>query len=448
MHSRSWIGLLAALGAPFTALAITDGERLEVYREFRKYFDARQYPEALPVAEELVSLTEEQYGTDARALVSPLANLGTTHLRLGNHQQAETAYIRSVQIAETTAGSADRALVRPLHGLGATYYAVGQFEDASSILRRAVDLSRNVDGLFNVAQLQMLEPLIASYVALAHLAEAEQEHQYAFRIAENAFGRNDVRMLEPLDRFAKWYEFVGRYTTARVLHARALSIAEQNGRGTPASVPALRGIARTYRLEFLNGAEEVTEQTNDPYSASLGVPLPSDRANVMRLNPDGERALRLALTALEKAEPVDHAEHGRTLVEFGDWYMSGGATTRALETYREAWKELALAGSTQALEAPRLLAYRPPIASTTRSRLDPENADASSIELTFTVTREGRTADIRTIASDAPEATAKSVLTAVRKARYAPRLENGEPVDTQGIKLTERLLTRRDQGRR
>jgi hypothetical protein len=278
-------------------------------------------------------------------------------------------------------------------------------------------------------------------VQLAQLTDAEKEHQYAFRIAESAYGRGDPRMLKPLDRYAKWYEFVGRYTTARVLHARALSIAEREGKGTPASVPALRGIARTYRLEFLNGAEE-TDPNVDPFTASAGNYLPPDRADSMRLNPDGERALRMALTAIDKTEPIDRAQRGETLVELGDWYLSGGATPKALETYREAWQDLAMAGSTKVLEAPRLLAYRPPVASTTRSRLDPETANASSMEVRFTVTREGRTADIVTVSSNAPESTSKAMLNSVRKARYAPRLENGEPVDTAGVTITEQLLTR------
>jgi tetratricopeptide (TPR) repeat protein len=441
--TRSHVAVLILAFAAPLAGAVTDEERVEIYREFREQFDAKHYPQALPIAERLVALTEEQYGADDRALINPLANLGTTQLRLGNHQAAETAYLRSVEIAEGTIGSADRQLVRPLHGLGATYYAVRQFEDASTVLRRAVDLSRNVDGLFNLAQLDMLEPLIDSYVQLAQLSDAEKEHQYAFRIAESAYGRNDMRMLPPLDRYARWFEFVGRYTTARVLHARALSIAERNGRGTIASVPALRGIARSYRLEYLHGGEEQLEPGGDPFSASGG-PLPADRADSLRLNPDGERALRLALQAIDKTEPVDHQQRGETLVELGDWYLSGGVTSKAMENYREAWKSLSTAGSTAMLEAPRLLAFRPPAASTTRSRLDPATADASSITVRFTVTAEGRTSDIVKVAGDAPEHLEKAMLNAVRKARYAPRMANGEAVATPDIILEEKLLSRRD----
>lgn len=449
MRSK-WLFLAVAVWAVQPASAVTDAERIEVYREFRGLFDAQRYEEALPVAERLVALTVEQYGEEDRALVNPLTNLGTLYYRMGKYAQAEEHYLRSVRILEASGSGADRMLLRPLHGLGATYHAAGQYESARSVLKRAIDLSRNLDGLFNVEQLEILEPLIDSYVRLAELADAEKEHQYAFRVAESAYGRNDLRMLEPLDRYARWFEFVGRYTTARALHARALMIAERGaGRSSPLSVDALRGIARTYRLEFLNGSED--ELAASTASADLfggaGM-IPVDAANSQRLNPDGERALRLALQALEKAEPVDQEVRGETLVELGDWYLSGGAVPKALETYREAWKALSAAGSTQLLSAPRLLAYRPPSSSLARTRLGPDVAEERHVEYRFTVARDGKLTDIVEVSSDAPDSMSKSVLNALRKARYSPRFENGEAVETPGVTLRERLAVRKQNAER
>jgi hypothetical protein len=45
--------------------------------------------------------------------------------------------------------------------------------------------------------------------------------------------------------------------------------------------------------------------------------------------------------------------------------------------------------------------------------------------------------------TDASESQQKAVLAAVRKAHYAPRLENGEPVDTTGVKFRERMLSKK-----
>ncbi len=441
MHAFWLLVLPAALLAAPASAEITDAQRLEVYREFRALFDARRYEEALPLAEKLVEMTEEQYGSNARALVNPLANVGTTYYRLGNYPAAEQHYLRSVEILESIGSTADRQLVRPLHGLGATYVATGQYEQAGIVLRRAVDLSRNLDGLFNVGQLEMLDLLITCYATLGLQADAEKEHLYAVRIAENAYGRRDPRMLGPLDRYASWLESVRRYTSARAIYARALSIAEEiGGQGGTLAVNPLLGIARTYRLEFTNGPEEVVVDQSDAFGPTRGA-IP-DIADSQRLNPDGERALQMALEALEKAEPVDHARLGQALVELGDWYLTGNSLTKAMDAYRRAWKELSLGGSTEILEAPRMLAYRPPTSSVTRSRLDPAEAQERFVEVSFTVTTTGRTANVQVVGGNGTESQRRAVVNAVRKARYAPRLADGEAVETTDVRLTERLLSR------
>lgn len=441
-RSLQWFAaLVAAWASAQAAAAVTDADRQSLYKDFRTLFDAKRYAEALPLAEKIVSMTEEQYGATDRALVNPLTNLGTVHYRMKDYTAAEKDYQRSVDILEQTAGAADRQLLRPLHGLGASHFAEKEYVDASVALKRAIDLSRNLDGLFNVDQLQILDPLIQSYVALDLTTDAEKEQQYALRVAESAYGKSDVRMLKPLDRYGHWLEQIARYTTARLLYARALTIAEQvGGRGSILAVEPLQGIARTYRLEFVNGAEEMPAAP-DPFGQN-DMPVMADG---QRLNPDGERALRLALVAIDKGAPVDHKKRGDTLVELGDWYFSAGALSKGVDTYREAWKDLSQANSTTVLDQPRLLAYRPPPSSVKRSHLKEEDAEERYAEVKYTVTKDGRTDDVMLVGSDAAESTQKAVVSAMKKARYAPRFENGEPVDTPNVVWREKLLIKAKQ---
>ena len=435
--------LAAAVLAPTAALAVTDAERVAVYRQFRAAFDAHRYPDALPLAEKLVALTQEQYGANGRELVNPLANLGTTRYRMGDYKDAEEAYLRSVKIAADTGGNGDRLLLRPLQGLGATYYATRQYEDASVTLQRALDLSRNLDGLLNPGQMPILYPLIGSLVNLERHGEADREFQYAVRVAQSAWGSTDARVIRPLDRYAHWLEHMGRYPSARAGYARELSIAEGAGsRAARLVIDPLLGIARSYRLEATNGSDEEAAQYVDPFAQSSvgGSPDRGGRG----LNPDGEKALLLALQTIDKMRPVDHELRGRSLMELGDWYLCADQADKSLARYREAWKEFQQAGSTAPLDAPRQLAYRTPASSAARSPLaERDNTDEHSVQATFTVKRDGHTANVSTSGSDATAAQQKIVLAAVRRARYAPRLLNGEPVDTEGVTLVEKLLSKR-----
>ncbi len=417
--------------------------RLAVFKDFRAAFDRGDYTAALPLASEVVALSEAAFGDSDRELVNPLSNLGATQYRLGDYDGAASSFQRSLALIDGKSAGADRQLIRPLQGLGETLLATGRHAEAAVAFKRAVDLSRNLDGLFNVEQLDSLDPLIECYVALDQLAEAEKENQYGFRVAELAFGREDPRLLEPLDRFARWSEYVGRYTTARGLHARALQLSEQRfGLRAVQSVDALRGLARTYYLEFIYGPED-PEAGTDPFAPAASAPSIGDQS---RLNPDGERALRIALEALGTAAAPDRRQTGDTLIELGDWYLISGATAKALVAYRDGWTELAQLGpeATRTLSAPRRLAYRPPSASIARASPNkPEDFEERFVEARFTVGTDGKLDAVETAATDAPAAVERAVLFAVRKARYAPRLENGEPVETLEVRLRERVLVKR-----
>lgn len=427
----------AAADPPPTATA---DERLLAYREFKRAFEARDFVAAKPVAEQVVVLSEQRHGVESRELVNPLVNLGAVHYRLGEFAAAEVAFARAVRIIDGQIAGADRALIAPLRGLGETYLATKQYAEAALALKRATDLSRNLDGLFNIDQLETLDSLIEAYIGLERLQDAEKESQYAFRVAESNFGRNDLRLLEPLDRLARWYEYVGRYTTARGLHARALQLSENLvSPGSALGVDALRGLARTYYLEFIYGPEDPESATADPMAPLT--PTPDGR-----LNPDGERALKLALEALARAQPPDLQARAGTLVELGDWYLIGGSLERAHDAYRQGWTESQAAGGAAlaTLQQPRRLAYRPPSISVARaSPSRPDEWEERFVELRFTVGTDGRVDGIETAATNAPAAAERSVQFAVRRARYAPRLENGEPVATAGVLLRERVLVRK-----
>lgn len=420
---------------------VDDAQRLGVYREFRSRFDAKQYRDALPLAQKLIELTEQQYGSEHAALLNPLSNLGTVHYRLGEYEAAETQYQRAVRIIEARGGGADRQLIRPLQGLGETWYAAKEYPEAAVALKRAVDISRNLDGLFNIEQLPILITLIDCYIATDRNSDAEKESQYAFRVAESNYGSRDLRLLEPLDRYARWFEYNGRYTSARALHGRALQLAEQlSGQASVQTVTPLRGIARSYYSEFLYGGEkQETPLDSDPFAANT--PIAND---LPRLNPDGEKALRIALDALGKHAPIDQQQRGDTLTELGDWYMIASDAAKAKATYRLAWLDLAQVQGTRRLAAPRMLAYRAPISSAARARPSkPEEWDDRPVEMSFSVTRDGAVLEPKRISGDVPENMVKAIAAALRKAVYAPRIEAGQAEDTSDVRYVEHMLVKR-----
>lgn len=428
-------------------------DRAGTYRAFREQFDARHFDTALPLAQQLVEQTEQQFGRDSAQLVNPLVNLATTQLRLKDYAGAETTYKRAVKLVETHQGGYSHEIIQPLLGLGMTYSASGDYAASASTLKRAVDVSRKIDGLFNPAQLELLDPLIASYTALNSYDDAQREQQYALRLAESTYGKDDPRIVPALERTAGWLESQGRFMTARQIHARALDIERKSGGTNNIGMTGpLRGIARTYRLEFLVGPERVdssasTEDTLPPIGGVAGpTAMPSNATGVSAsatLNPDGETALETALKIFDANPGKAPGERAQTMVELGDWRLIAGNTRDALTAYREAWKALKEPGTsgTAVLEAPYPLTYRAPsIARPPQS--DPDTYTQHYAEIEFTVTAEGRVKDAVLGANDVSDSSGKLVLGAVKRARYRPRFVNGEPVASAGVRYRETIYVR------
>jgi len=423
--------------------------RAATYGAFRQQFDSRHFAEALVPARQLVEQTEQQFGPSATQLVNPLLNLGTTQLRLKDYGGAETSYKRAVKIVEQNQGGYSREIINPLFGLGMTYSASGDYAGSTDALKRAVDVSRKVDGLFNPAQLELLDPLIASYTAQNSIEDAQREQQYALRLAETTYGKDDPRILPALSRTAGWLESQGRFTTARQIYARELDIARKTGGDNdPRLVGPLRGIARTYRQEFMYGPERPDGTADDSQIGGVSGPTatPASANGVSTasvLNPDGENALEAAMRIFDAHPGEDNAERAQTLLELGDWKMTSGAWRQAMNTYRDAWKVLSLPGApgTGALDTPVAVVYRAPsIARQPHS--DPDKYTQHYAEIEFTVTQEGRVRDAKIGANDVSDMAGKSVLSAVKRARYRPRFVNGEPVETSGVRYKETVYVK------
>lgn len=445
MAARKYSGGLAAavtaLSLSFAAaqaFAVSDADRIAVYKQFLADFQAKRYAEAQPLAEQLVKLTEEQYGPDELQLTNPLTNLATIHYKLGNYPAAIENYQRTLRIMQAKSTNADKQQIRPLHGLGVSFLGANDPESAVVALKRAADLSRNNDGLFNINQVEFIDALIDAYEATGRFAESEKEAGYALRVEEAAYGRNSVKLLDRLDKLARWFENDRRYTSERNTYERSLAILQKSGATNDLRrIPPLRGIARSFRLEAFYGIEGADNGATFN-TGTNGAPVFSDGTQQRR----GETSLTTALAIIDSVQPTDLLLRGEVLTDLGDWYLVANNTRRAYDSYAEAWKSLNDARDTKLLEWPRVLAYRPSVSSVDRSQLDPKEAQLKAVELHFTVTRDGRLENVTSPTTDVPEGIVRNSVTSMRRSRYAPRIENGAAVATNDVVFIERVLIR------
>lgn len=431
----------------FLAAAEPGDDRASVYRQYREAFDAGNYTQALPLASRVVELTGNQFGADALELANPLTNLATTLYRMKEYGEALDAYRRALTILETSEDPTDRRLVAPLHGLGVALRGLDRDEEAIVPLKRAVDVLRNRDGLHTPAQLPILRTLIECFEVTGRNEDAGREHRYAYNVAEQAFGADDPRMIEPLENLAGWYEKIGRYSAARLLHLRAVTVADKEKPDSLKAVEPLRGIARTYRLAFVNGETPDTANAaaNDlPQSVTGGGTTGMPGGIPMYYSGGGERALVTALLRLEAAGSAQAAKRGVVLVDLGDWYRIAGAGQRALSSWRDAWTNLNAAGDTSLLDKPAPVIYRPPQMAVSQRREDLDEYRQEEVTLRIHVAADGDVKEV-TVANPAAhrEAAERAVSTAVRRATWRPAIAGGQPVADTDFTFTEKVWIRR-----
>jgi TonB family protein len=73
----------------------------------------------------------------------------------------------------------------------------------------------------------------------------------------------------------------------------------------------------------------------------------------------------------------------------------------------------------------------------------PQNRDdyaLHTVEMQLKIGRDGKVQDAVIVNSAAPENSNRAALLAARKARFSPRIEGGQAVETEGLRMTEQLM--------
>ena len=435
--------------ATTTAIQAID-TRIEAYVQFRAMYETARFDEALPLAQRVVELSGTDRGSENEL---PIAynNLGATQFQLSNYEAAEASYKKSLALLEASQGISSRRMITPLAGLGTVYAATDQHVLAVNLFERAIAVSRRADGLFNLAQLPLLARSADSRFALADYGGVERDHFYELKIAEQNYGYNDPRTLPAAMTLAEFYESLKEFVGARALYLRVRDISmKESGGFNPIAVKSLLGIARTHRLQYtlepdslesqLPARDDVTGEVVGKIYRESRVPPPAvDRA--------GLKAIEQALELLRAANDPPRQLLAQTLTEMGDWYQATQRASVAVPFYSEAstiYAADADSGSGNPLIAPRMIFYRPPLAST-RGIGGNVTGDVVIHEalFSFSVDEEGQTANITVVSNDMADGQLAQSRRAIERAVYSPRFVDGKPVVTEGVQFTGKWYEQR-----
>jgi tetratricopeptide (TPR) repeat protein len=335
-----------------------------------------------------------------------------------------------------------------LRGMGYTLAASGKHDMAVPFLERALLVSRRTHGLFNFSQQGLLRQLASSQMKLGNYADAEQQMQYLLRVGEHTYGKGDARMAPVYGIVGDFYMHAGVVPVGRDAYREALAVVERKlGRNDLAVVSPLRAYADSYRRElFLSnlGVKTSSERQGDPQADYK-------QLNPRYLNPDGERALKRALKTLDSHPDRSTALLFDTLVDLGDWHMIRSEPEDAKPYYRRAFSLLDQiepehqASARTSLSSPVQIYYAIPLLVTRNFTRPDEEVDEKYVKVVFTVGADGAVRDESVVEENASSRQVAETLTAIRTARYRPKLVGGEPVDTAEVSLRQVYRQRKER---
>jgi tetratricopeptide (TPR) repeat protein len=440
----------AALTPSTTAPPATD-ERALAHAEFKRLFEAGEYSAAVEQGRRVVELTERA-GARSEDLQVALMNLALAQLRAADYVAAEASFQRVIGLVEASGRLTSPRLARAYAGLGLTYHAARRYDLAAASLDRAISLNRRAEGLFNEEQLPLLDKQAEALTEIGRVEDALLAHRYALRVVGRHQGERSLSFARQLESLGRWYTRVRAFEAGRsTLRQSAELVLSLAGPESTKLVGPLTGFAENARrwltdpiIRELSSADaQRSSMFHDPVMPTPPSLSPSTIAM------EGLKALERAATIVDANPDTAPALVADVHSQLGDWHTARQLPERAKPSYQRAWQAAGAAPDGAKLQqalfgAPLLIYYTLPENWDRYARRPPEEVERRDVELELTVSADGGIRDPRVVSGGCDERLASQALRAVETARYRPRLVDGQPVETPGVRFVQPFYVLRE----
>lgn len=382
-----------------------------------------------PAAAAPLERIEEALGETASPLDAVAVDIDNAEY--GKAQAFLVPYIRALEAARHRHHG---DLARPLTLLGDAQFGLRQYEEALQSYALAVHVSRVSDGLFSPNQIEAVYKQSEALQRLGNLEEAASREEYAFEVLWKAHGADSEALLPGIFRLAKWHNERYNIFAARALFEQALRIHAANGdEGSPKSIPALQGLAETYRMErFPPFYASEREAPAFAMSTRPGLRTSAFDAPLTFNNfPVAERALQ-AVIHIRREDPASGPlPVSEAILDLADWHLLWERFNKAEILYGHVYGVMRQLDSVDAdayFAKPKLLHMplpkdpKPP--SGRRALEGKENP--GFVEVAFRVSPTGGVQNMQVVASEPKGMMDFSVRRSLRNARYRPALVDGQ----------------------
>ena len=361
-----------------------------------------------------------------------------------------------IEDQEAEQGAYSELVGESLLGLGRALQRVGNHDEAITTLHHSMHVAKVNHGIYSINQEPALRALINSYEAKQDPQSTSRAYTRLAQLYSSHYGRSAPELLPLLEEMAEWHrqaymdmqkrDALGYLTLSISISNSALAIAEQDPmKFANNMVSLLRGAAhsswqvgRHINLHKNFNIEEDSLRADREVQA-LKNSLAGDGYNnqeriILNSYVIGRDAYERILDIYNDRDAPPREKAG-VLVELGNWFSIYDKPSSARDSYRKAWHLLNDANDQEGLE--KLLGKPDSL----------PNFDTGSsfggtlVEATMTIDKGGRARRInvlRTFPEDDKKA-ARNAERSIKKTRFRPRYENGEPVSYDNYTFNLRL---------
>ncbi|WP_146141165.1 tetratricopeptide repeat protein [Stenomitos frigidus] len=214
------------------------------------YKSQGRYAEAESLYMRSLQIYEQQLGEDHPYVATSLNNLAGLYELQGRYAEAEPLYVRALQISEQQLGADHPDTAASLNNLAGLYKSQGLTTEAEPLYVRALQISEQELGADHPATATSLNNLAELYRVQGRTTEAEPLYVRALQIREQQLGADHPDVAQSLNNLALLYQSQGRYAETEPLFVRSLQIREQQlGADHPNTANGLNNLALLYESQ-------------------------------------------------------------------------------------------------------------------------------------------------------------------------------------------------------
>ena len=363
-------------------------------------------------------------------------------LSLGEKKLVLDSANAQIEDLRVSVGRMHIQLAQPYLLRGEAQLALNQAPQAVESFQTALHVLRVNHGLNSPEQLDALYRVSEAYVELGDYQRANETQERAYALMLAQMGPNNPELLPSLLKLIDWYESNRRYRAAKVLYVQAKDLAHSV---FPSDDKRHIDLKRAFAVGMRNANYPPMDAENEFRAFDVNVPGADQPVTAIRPPSSytlGYGALKSIVELLQSQSTTDERELITAKLNLADWHQLYGRETRAIQIYREIWRDLENMQTqrTRLFAEPKLLYIRLP-------EYKDDDKESGLVELLLTISNRGAVTGRISQLVDPKDSTVEfHTRIAARAARFRPAFRDGKPVTTKGVLLTHRYPLAKSQG--